>query len=271
MPAPGSKVPRAGASANCFFGGPLLFHHRDLANLIMKTVVLEIVFTLLIALSVRADLTIVQKVEGGGQAGEMTVKIKGDMARIEGAPNVTTLIDGKTGEMTNLMNDRKTVVRISAEKMKAAAEMIGKFNTKNAPVAKAKLTPTGKKEMIGAYETEQYVCETPNFKATYWLALNYPDGPAILKQLQSLNPQMWQTNSLGMPDYRDFPAVPIKTTMSMDKNEVTTTVITISQAPLADTEFVVPKDFREIQVPDINLASPVDQEKKPAPATSPKQ
>jgi hypothetical protein len=237
----------------------------------MKTPALAFIVAVCLVLPLRADLTIVQKVEGGGQAGQMTVKIKGDMARIEGAPNVTTLIDGKTGEMTNLMNDRKTVVRISAEKMKAAAEMIGKFNTKNAPAAKAKLTPTGKKETIGAYEAEQYVCETPNFKATYWLAPNYPDGPAILKQLQSLNPQMWQTNNLGMPDYRDFPALPIKTIMSMGDNEVTTTVMTISQAPLADTEFAVPKDFREIQVPDINLASPQDQEKKPAPATSPKQ
>ncbi|MFN2540671.1 MAG: DUF4412 domain-containing protein [Chthoniobacterales bacterium] len=200
----------------------------------------------------------------------MTVKIKGDKARIDGSPNVTTIIDGRTGEMTNLMNDRKTVVRISAEKMKAAAEMIGKFNTKDAPAAKAKLTPTGKKEMIGAYETEQYVCETPNFKATYWLAPNYPDGTAILKQLQSLNPQMWQTNNLGLPDYRDFPALPIKTTMSMSDNEVTTTVVSVNQAPLNETEFAVPKDFREIQVPDINLASPEEKEKKPAAATSPK-
>jgi hypothetical protein len=271
MPAPGSKVPRAGATANCFFGACLLFQRGGLANLVMKTVVPGIAFTLLIALPLRADLTIVQKVEGGGQAGEMTVKIKGDKARIEGAPNVTTLIDGKTGEMTNLMNDRKTVVRISAEKMKAAAEMIGKFNTKTEPAAKAKLSPTGKKEMIGPYETEQYVCETPNFKATYWLAPTYPEGAAILKQLQLLNPDMWQTSNLGLPDYRDFPALPIKTTMAMGDNQVTTTIVAIKQDPLDQAEFAVPKDFREIQVPEINLASPDDKEKKPAPATSPKQ
>jgi hypothetical protein len=234
----------------------------------MKTAALGFVFCLCLLVPVRADLTIVQRVEGGGQGGDMTVKIKGDKARIEGSANVTTLIDGKTGEMTNLMNDRKTVVRISAEKMKAAAEMIGKFNTSKEPTAKAKLTPTGKKEMIGPYETEQYVCETPNFKATYWLAPNYPNGTAILKELQTLSPQMWQANSMGLPDYRDFPALPVKTTMSISGNEVTTTLVAIKQDPLPDTEFAVPKDFREIEVPEINLASPPDKEKKPA--TSPK-
>jgi hypothetical protein len=234
----------------------------------MKTVACGVMFGLAVVLPVRADLTILQKIEGAGQSGEMTVKIKGDKARIDGAPNVTTIIDAKTGEMTNLMNDRKTVVRISAEKMKAAAEMMGKFN-KNEPAAKAKLTPTGKKDMIGPYEAEQYVCETPNFKATYWLAPTYPEGAAILRQLQSINPQMWQTNSMGLPDYRDFPALPIKTTMSMGDNQVTTTIINISRAPVDDAEFAVPKDFKEVQLPDIKTTAPEESPKKAPSSPSP--
>jgi len=234
----------------------------------MKTGALGFIFCLCFILPLRADLTIVQKVEGSGQAGEMTVKIKGDKARIDGSPNVTTIIDGKTGEMTNLMNDRKAVVRISAEKMKAAAEMIGKFNTKNEPAAKGKLTPTGKKEMIGGYETEQYIYESPNVKATYWVAPKYPDGAAILKQLQSLNPDMWKTNNLGLPDYREFPGLPIKTTMTMGENEITTTLVAIKQDPLNDAEFSVPKDFREIKLPEIDVA-PEEKEKKPAATSSP--
>src|SRR6266705_6251441 len=192
MPARRLKSRERLALPSSFWFKRLLFHSARLANLVMKTAAFGSIFSLCLILPLQADLTIVQKIEGSGQAGEMTVKIKGDKARIDGSPNVTTIIDAKTGEMTNLMNDRKTVVRISAEKMKAAAEMMGKFN-KNEPAAKAKLTPTGKKEMIGPYEAEQYVCETPNFKATYWLAPSYPEGAAILKQLQSINPQMWQT------------------------------------------------------------------------------
>jgi len=40
-----------------------------------------------------------------------------------GVGAASTIIDGKTGEMINLMNDQKAAVRVSAEKMKAAAEI----------------------------------------------------------------------------------------------------------------------------------------------------
>src|SRR5207249_4632101 len=59
-----------------------------------------------------SDLTMVQQVERAGSAGNMTIKLKGDKVRIEASPKVTTILDGKTGEVTNLMNDQKTVVRI---------------------------------------------------------------------------------------------------------------------------------------------------------------
>jgi Domain of unknown function (DUF4412) len=214
----------------------------------------------------RADLTIVQKVDGLGGAGEMTMKIKGDKMRIEVSPQITTIFDGKTGELTNLMNDQKTVVRISADKMKAAAEMIEKFNSKKENAEKAKLVPTGKKETINGYETEQYAYDGPSFKATYWIALNYPDGGAILQQLQAIKSEAWNATNTKMPDYRDFPGLPIRTHMTMTKQhqgtvsnsaasgsgtEITTTLISIKQDPLSDAEFTVPKDYQEMSMPDI--------------------
>src|SRR5206468_6603512 len=117
-------------------------------------------------------------------AANVTIKLKGDKVRIEASPKVTTILDGKTGEVTNLMNDQKTVVRISADKVKAVANMIQKPNAKQEGAAKTKLTPTGQKETVNGYQTEQYTYDGPNFKATYWIASNYPDGAAILAQLQ---------------------------------------------------------------------------------------
>ena len=55
-------------------------------------------------LSARADLIIVQKVEGSGQDGDITVKIKGDKERVDAPGQPTRIIDGKTGEITNLMD-----------------------------------------------------------------------------------------------------------------------------------------------------------------------
>lgn len=225
---------------------------------------------LLLIISARADLTIVQKVEGVGPAADMTIKIKGDKARIDATPQITTIVDGKTGEMANLMNDKKKVVRISADKMKAATDMIFKFSDKNKSAEKPKLSPTGKKETINGYETEEYVCDTPMFKANYWIAPKYPDGAAILKQLQSLKSEMWNPTSANLPDYRDFPGLPIKTVISTGGNQVITSTLTsVKQDPLSDAEFSVPKDFREMKVPDIGSMLQ-EKEKKPAPVASPK-
>ena len=81
----------------------------------MKLASFCLLFNIASLISVRADLTIVQKVEGTRESGQMTIKIKGAKARIEATPQVTTIVDTKTGEMTQLMNDQKMVVRISPE------------------------------------------------------------------------------------------------------------------------------------------------------------
>src|SRR5260370_10732762 len=162
----------------------------------MKLAGLSFLFAICLILPARADLTIVQKVEGGGHSGDVTVKIKGDKERIDSPSQPTRIIDGKTGEMTDLMNDRKTFVRISAEQMKAAAETINKFNGDKQVSAKPKLTPSGRKETINGYETEEYVYETPRFKASFWVATKYPNAAAILKQLQAPISGAWKQSNM---------------------------------------------------------------------------
>jgi hypothetical protein len=214
----------------------------------------------------RADLTIVQKVEGVGPTSEMTIKIKGDKARIDATPQLSTIVDRKTGEVINLMKDQKAVVRMSAEKMKAAADMISKYAGKKEKNEKVKLSATGKKETINGYEAEEYVCDTALGKATYWIAPKYPDGAAILKQLQTLKSEIWNPTNSNMPDYRDFPGLPIKTIMNMGDTVVTSTVTSVKQESLSDAEFAVPKDFKEVKAPDLgNLLE--NDEQKPASAS----
>ena len=244
----------------------------------MKTAAYSLVLTISFLLSARADLTIVQKVERAGSATNMTIKLKGDKVRIEASPQLTTIIDGKTGEITNLMNDQKTVVRISAEKAKAVTNMINKFDAKKEGVGKVKLTPTGQKETVDGYETEQYTYDGPDFKATYWIASNYPEGAAILAQLQSIKSEFWDAANAGAPDLRDFPGLPIRTRMTTTKHsqpakpggaalggatEITTTIISANQNPISDAEFTAPNDFKETKLPDIF------DKKNAAPSTSP--
>jgi hypothetical protein len=234
----------------------------------MKLVGLPLLFGALV-LSARADLTIVQKVEGTGSNNEMTMKLKGDKMRVDVGPQFTTIIDAKTGEMINLMNDQKKVVRISGEKVRAAMEMAQQFNSKSGKKetnGKPNLIATGKKETINSYETEQYTWETPEFKATYWIAPKYPDGAAILKQLQTINPDMWKTSNTRMPDYREFPGLPIKTVLLIGGKQITTTLTVIKQDALNDADFTIPKDYEEMKLPA--MSSFLQQSATP-PATAP--
>ena len=239
----------------------------------MKTAAYSVVLTISFLLSARADLTIVQKVERAGSAANVTIKLKSDKVRVEASPQVTTILDGKTGEVTNLMNDQKTVVRISADKVKAVANMIQKPNAKKEDAAKVKLTPTGQKETVNGYQTEQYTYDGPDFKATYWIASNYPDGAAILAQLQSVGSEFWNAANPGVPDYRDFPGLPIRTRMTTKQAEatklrgsaaeITSTIVSVNQNPISDDEFTVPSDFKETKLPDIF------DKKNTAPSVSP--
>jgi len=221
------------------------------------------IITFALLVSARADLTIVQRVEGAGQNSDVTVKIKGEKERIDATEQPTRILDGKSGEMVNLMNDRKTFVKVSAEQIKAAAETINKFGGDKKPGG-PKLTPTGKKETINGYETEEFVYEAPQFKASFWVAKKYPDGSGILKEMQAPVSGAWKPSNLGMPDYTDFEGLPLKTVISMGANQMTTTITSIKKDPLNAAEFEIPKDFQELKRPAKPAPQPAGNPASPA-------
>ena len=236
----------------------------------MKRFTCPAIFALALIASARADLTIVQKVEGAGSLPEMTMKIKGEKVRIEATPEVTSIYDGKTGEMINIINSQKMVMRMSADQAKAAAAMAGnQLATQGVkPGEKVKLTATGKKEKISGHETEEYVAETPSYKASYWVAKNYPQADSIMKQLQATNSEAWNASSMGMPDFRDFPGLPLRTNVSMGGQNYSTTITAVKLDPVPDSEFTVPQGYQEMKMP--NLHSLMGG-KADAPAASPKK
>lgn len=212
----------------------------------------------------RADLTIVQKVEGLGPVSEMSIKIKGDKARVDATTQFSTILDAKTGEIVTLLHDQKKVVRVSAQKAKAAAEMVAKFNEDKEPSAKSKLVSTGKTESVNGYDTEIYTYETPNYKATYWVAAKYPDAKAILAQMQTMQSEVWKASNQNKntPDFRDLPGVPLKTVLDADGRQFTTTLVAIKQDPISDTDFSLPPGYEEMKMPEINLNKGVETREK---------
>jgi hypothetical protein len=197
-----------------------------------------------------ADLTIVQKVEMGSTPGEMTIRIKGDKVRVDPAPQVSMITDNKTGGTVTLMHGEKKAIRMSGEKMKAAAEMVSKF-TGATPGARSTLTSLGRKEDVNGISTELYSVDTPVGKATYYIALNYPDAPAILKEMQATQPAALTNAATNMPDFRNLPGVPVKIEMDAQNRHIVMTLVSIKRDPIADSEFAVPADYSEMKMPEI--------------------
>jgi hypothetical protein len=247
----------------------------------MRAAFCSIVVAAFAVLPARADLTIVystavepvkqaqkpqQAAELLAAATNMMIRVKGDKARIDASPLITAIFDGTTGELINVSNDQKTVVRVPPDRMRAIADTLNKgSNNKQAP-ARPKLVPTGQREMIGGYDTEQYTYDGPDFKATYWIAPNYPNGAVILAQLQSIKSELWDAANTKMPDFRDFPGLPLRMRVIVGKQnhepvdkgtrpehpaEITSTVTAVSLDPIPDTQFTVPADFKEANLPNV--------------------
>ena len=230
----------------------------------MKAVFLSLAIGFAAFESARADFTIVQKVEQKGTATEMVLKLKGEKIRMEATPDVTMIVDGKTGDTITVMNVQKKYLRISGEKAKAIAELATKYSGTN--VEKPKLLATGKKMTVNGYEAEEYAGETALFKARYWIAPDFPESAAIMKQLLAVIPATWNDLAKGLMDYRDLPGFPLRTDVKMGDEQIVSTVIAVKHDVLSDAEFVPPKDFQEMKMPNLQEV----RTEKPAPAPSAK-
>ena len=206
-----------------------------------------------------ADLTILQSIESSAGTNKVTIKIKGERARIEVNPKSSMIVDAKSGEVITLIPEQKAVMRLSAEKARALgnkARTILKDSDTSLEIATPK--STGKKEKINGYEAEEYVAETPRYRASYWVAKSYPDYQTILRQMKLLQNNAFAAVRKAMPEYYDFPGLPIRTKIKLQGlEEATTTITSISQASIPDSEFVVPPDYAEIHLPDLELHKPV--------------
>lgn len=111
----------------------------------------------LAAVFARADVTIVQKMESAMINGEVTMKLKGDRARMDmPSPlggNVTTLMDFKSGEMITLLHQQKMAMKLNLADVKKQQEAGQKaLGVDASKIEKPKAT--GKTDKVGDYDTE---------------------------------------------------------------------------------------------------------------------
>ncbi len=221
-----------------------------------STSLLSLGLLLTVAASGWADIVLVQKVEGTGQNGEITVKFKGDRARVDMDKAVSVVTDLNTGDMTTLMHGQKAYMTMSAAATKQIFEQMKKAQPAAAQTpaaADAGLKPTGRKETVNGVETEVYTTQEGGMKATYWIAKDYPNGEKLLAALNKMqkSPAAQMAREMA-PQPDNFPGVPVKSEVETKSGQkVVSTLVSAKEEALDDAEFATPADYQSMAMPQI--------------------
>jgi hypothetical protein len=194
-----------------------------------------------------ADLTVVQKVEGGGLEGEMTIKFKGKKVRADVATPISTITDAETGDTLTLQHRTKTFTRTTAEQTKSLMEQMLKAQGANEP---PKLTPTKEQKEIAGQKTQAYDWAVGKLKIRFWVAPEYPNAAAIQEQLDLMqNSGLAGVAATMMPSPQQMPGVRLRTELDLAGQKVNTTIVSIKQDAVDAAIFEVPKSYKEVAMP----------------------
>ena len=217
----------------------------------------------LAAVFARADVTIEQKMESARINGNVTMKLKGDRARMDmPSPfggNVTTLMDFKSGEILMLLHQQKMVTKLTMADVqkqdKKAADSVGMDSSK---IEKPKAT--GKTDKVGDFDTEIFEMNQGTLQAKLWIAKNFPNAQAIKDQMMKLSSAM---GGAGFdPSKVDVPGMVVKSEVTTPVGKMTITLVKAKEEPVDEKEFAKPEGYQEMQMPKLPGANaPV-----PAPA-----
>jgi Domain of unknown function (DUF4412) len=197
-----------------------------------------------------ADLTIVQQVQKEGAPQEATVtltmKIKDGKMRVELGPQVSSIIDLKTGDVVSLLHPQRIAMTIPGASIKSVQRALTEEAIKSvgsSPPPK----PTGRKETISGFVCEEFETTANETNFRLWITRDLPGTEKLLAELSALagaDPFRGITGDQRLPGY------PIRTVMDgATTGKTTITVVQLSESPVADSDFVVPEGYRTMQTP----------------------
>jgi len=194
----------------------------------------------------------VQKTDAGGQAIEVTTKIKGDLARVDQGDKMTVIV-GAEG-MTMLMHAQKMLMKMDVATMKAAMDMAGKVMP--GQQAAAKPVATGQKEKVGEWDTEIFTWEGQMGKGRFWVAKDFPKYQEINAISDKLGKVVGKAMSGLAPQASDFDGMVVKSEVTMMGKSVNSQLVSAKEETLDDKEFVPPTDYNEMKMPAMPGAAP---------------
>jgi len=183
------------------------------------------------------------------------------MIRTDIAARMSSITDTGSGDVVMILHEQKTYVKISAAQTK---ELMEKMQVLHPELAKAqagerpKPVDTGKKEKVNDYDTEIYTAASPTMKFTYWVSKDFPNAAAVQLQMRKLQDSMQNRigNMNSIPDTTGLPGLPLKVEMVANAHTTTTTVVSVKEAAVDDSDFLLPAGYTEQHIPGINAPAP---------------
>ena len=218
-------------------------------------ILLALVSLLLATGLARADMVIVQRVGDLGQSGEMTMKIGEEKIRTDVSPEVSTISDATTGEVTTLMHAQKTFMVFSASAARAMMERMKQVMQQEGSAPSASPAPpkaTGKTDKINGYNAAEYTFSNGAMSAVYWISSDFPNAKAVSDALAK-----YQKGSLAdmtrafAPDLSKIPGIPVKTEVEMNGQKIVTELISATEEAVDPVQYQVPAAYMEMKMPTV--------------------
>ena len=221
---------------------------------------------LIASLHARADLVLVEKIDGAGplsQGEGITIKIKGDKIRTDMSAQMSSITDTNSGDIVMLMHGQKSYMTMSAAKTKMMMDqmkaMAGKPAASATPQAVPKFVSTGKKEEVSGYKTEIFTANYDGNTITCWVAADFPNAASLMQQLRKMQESMLSKlgGSMGSaPKMDSLPGVPIKTEFDAGGKKITTTIVSLKEEPVNAADLEIPSGYTEMKMP--SFGKPAD-------------
>ena len=195
-----------------------------------------------------ADYIVKQRLETDGQPQDVTIKIKEPKCRVDTGEQLSAIIDSTTGETTMLIHPDKLYMKVSPEQIKAQAEaMKNLLGSQTKDSVAVELKPTGKKDTLNGFETEEYKTTLNNVQITFMIAKTFPNYQKLVATLYNVqsSPAMMAFRSMSIPPEK-YPGMPIRSEFEVAGKKVVTTLDSAVETTLPDSDFMVPTDYKEM-------------------------
>jgi Domain of unknown function (DUF4412) len=214
----------------------------------MRTIFAVLSSLTLVVFAAKGDYIIKQEVETMGHIQQISMKIKDAKARLD-TEQTSTIIDSNTGETIMLIHGQKVFLKIAPEQLKAQSEAVKSLmGTKGDETpSEIELKPTGKKQSINGYETEEYVTSLNGTDMSIFISKDFPDFMKIIEAVNVIQKgpgmDIFRTMAISPTKY---PGMPIRTEAKFLGQRVVVTLESVQQTDLTDADFSLPADYKEL-------------------------